>query len=828
MPLIRTALVALLAAVVLAPEAAAASASVSGVVYTLGADQVQVVWPNARVTLKNVRTQSAVSTVSNEVGGYQFTGLVAGDYEVSVSLAGFDTQTKKLTLKAGAAAKLDFELPLERKESVTVSAEAETVDTTSSSGNTPALTANVLKSAVPLGQDFQQVLPMLPGVVRGLNGEIRIKGGRTNQTSTLVNNASVTDPFTGQPALQLPVVAVASVRVLSNPFSAEYGQFSSGVVEVHTRGGTEEWKWLLEDPLPRFRWVDGTTHGVEDASPHVTFAGPLKRGKLYLFQSLAYYYNAVKVYSLPNPDNVRVIERANTYTQLDWNLKANHQFTAGLTTDPQETKFANIDTFNPQPVTADSEQRGFFASASHRWIMRSGGFLQTLFAAKRMDTQVFPARLDLPEMVLFPEENSGGYFHRQDRRTRLYQWSQTLHMRPLRSGAGQHLLTFGYAYSHSTYRGGIFDRAVRVLRDDSTLAATIAYGGTENSRAATNELAVFAQDSWQVHPRFTLELGLRLDHDSLSAEAVNASPRAGFVFAPTRDNRTAIRGGFGVFYDKIPINAAVFPEIPAQTITRYADDGVTVVSGPDTFAHVIATRDGRLRVPYSLGWSLQFDRELRRGLLLRLGHEGREGRREFYVDPFQAAVAELRLFNSGRQSYREYLAMLRWKPAERTIVYGSYVFSRARGELNEYNQFFGNFPQPLIRTNQHGRLDSDAPHRVLVWGIVGLPYKLEFVPVLDVHSGFPFSKVDREWNYVGERNAAGRLPAFIGLDTKIQYPFDFKFKGRRFQFRAGLNVLNVLNHFNPRAVQQYTASPNFGNFYDSVGRRWRFEGKFDF
>ena len=100
--------------------------------------------------------------------------------------------------------------------------------------------------------------------------------------------------------------------------------------------------------------------------------------------------------------------------------------------------FANIDTFNPQPVTADYQQRGWFGSATHRWIMNSGGFVQTLFAAKRLNAQIFPADAARGEMVLFPEQNSGTFFEQQDRRTRLYQWSQALHLRPLQS-AGRHL-----------------------------------------------------------------------------------------------------------------------------------------------------------------------------------------------------------------------------------------------------------------------------------------------------------------------------------------------------------------------------------------------------
>ena len=814
----------------LAPAAAAKTARVSGVIFTLGSDRLQTLYPNVRVTLKNLTSKREVATISNDVGVYAFNGLLPGEYEVTVALTGFETLTKPLTLKGGDAAKLDFQFGLKtQRETVNVSATPTGVDVSSSSGNTPVLTAEVLKSAVRLSQDFQEALPLLPGVVRGLDGGIRIKGGRTNQSSTLVNTAGVSDPYTGQPALRLPVVAVQSVRVLSNPFSAEYGKFSSGVVEVNTRGGTDEWKVLFEDPIPRPRWIDGSIHGIGDASPHLTFAGPLKRGKLYLFQSLAYGYNTTRVPSLPSPDNVRAVESANTYTQIDWNATANHLFTVALTTDPQNTNFANIDTFNPQPVTADYHQRGFFASATHRWIMPQGGFLQTLFAAKRMNAQVFSADSEPGVMVLFPEQNSGSYFSQQDRKTRLYQWSQTLHLWPLQA-AGRHLLTFGYSYARSTYEGEIGSLPVRVLREDKTLSSLIANDPAFPSNAATNELAFFAQDNWQIHPRFTIDMGVRLDHDSLAASTANVSPRVGFVFVPTHDNRTAIRGGFGVFYDKIPINVGIFPDIPAQTITRFAPDGITIINGPATFRHVIATSDGRLHVPYSFGWSFQFDRELRPGLLLRLGYEAREGYHDFYVNPQPDAngSAELGLFNSGRQSYSEYMAMVRWKPVERTIMYASYVYSRTRGELNDYNQFFGNLPSPLIRTNQFGTLSGDAPNRGLIWGIIGLPHKFEFLPVLDVHTGFPFSRLGLNWNYIGEFNQAGRLRTFIGLDAKIQYPFDFTFHKHNFQFRAGVNVRNVLNYFNPRDVQQYSGSPHFGEFYNSVGRQFGIDGDFDF
>jgi len=812
------------------PAFAAKTANLKGIIYTLGSDNVQTLWPNARINIKNVTTHSEFTAVSSDLGAYSFTEILTGDYDVTVSLAGFETATKHITLKPDETAKLDFQLAIARQnQTVEVSAEAPGVDLTSSSGGGQVITQNTLRSVVQMNQDFQDALPLLPGVTRGLEGELHIKGGRTNQTSTLVNTASVADPFTGQPAIRLPAIAVQIVQVLSNPFSAEYGKFSSGVVEVATRGGTDQWKFLFEDPIPRFRWIDGTTHGVESASPHFTFAGPIKRGKLYIFQSLLYNYDTVRAWSLPDPDNVRVQQSATTYTQLDWNIKPNQQLTAVLTVDPQITKFANIDTFDPQPVTQDYRQRGFFASLTHRWVLARGGFLQSLFAAKRLDSKIYPADSAPGLMTLFPDQNSGSFFEQQDRRTRLYQWSQTLHFWPLQA-AGRHLITAGYSYARSDYSGYVANNPVQVLRGDTTLASTITYGtNVLPSAVAKNELAFFIQDNWQIAPRLTLDLGVRFDHDNLSAEPVNVAPRIGFVFAPSRDGRTAIRGGFGVFFDKIPINVSIFPQFPAQTITTFAANGLTPTSSPLTFTHLIATPDQQLRVPYSLGWTLQFDRELTRSLLLRLGYEARNGYRDFYVNPIQSpTTAALGLFNSGTQSYREYLGLLRWKPRERMTIYASYTYSRARGELNDYNQFFGNYPYPLIRANQYGPLNSDAPHRILTWGVVPLPKKFDFVPILDTHTGFPYSRLDADWNYVGQRNAAGRRPWFVGFDTKFQYPVDFTFRKHRIQFRAGLTILNILGHFNPRDVQQYGPSQNYGQFYNSVPRQFRIDGDFDF
>ena len=102
-------------------------------------------------------------------------------------------------------------------------------------------------------------------------------------------------------------------------------------------------------------------------------------GKLYLFESNSYHYNTTDVPSLPNPNNIHVEESFNNYTQLDWNLNASHRLTAVFAADPSEVDFATINTFNPQPVTADYRQRSFFTSLTDRWILPVEGLSSLCF-----------------------------------------------------------------------------------------------------------------------------------------------------------------------------------------------------------------------------------------------------------------------------------------------------------------------------------------------------------------------------------------------------------------------------------------------------------------
>jgi hypothetical protein len=168
------------------------------------------------------------------------------------------------------------------------------------------------------------------------------------------------------------------------------------------------------------------------------------------------------------------------------------------------------------------------------------------------------------------------------------------------------------------------------------------------------------------------------------------------------------------------------------------------------------------------------------------------------------------LSQDGKSHYDQWEFTTQYQLTKESRLFFSYVNSRSRGDLNDFDSYFGNFQEPLIRENDYGFLPFDATHRFLTWGVVKVPGQVFVSPVLDVRSGFRWSAVDELQNFVGERNSY-RFPTFAQLDLRVTRTFEIK----------KYKVFNVLNTFNPRDVQNNLASPAFGTFYNGVPRTYR-------
>ena len=146
----------------------------------------------------------------------------------------------------------------------------------------------------------------------------------------------------------------------------------------------------------------------------------------------------------------------------------------------------------------------------------------------------------------------------------------------------------------------------------------------------TTEFSSFFEDKWTINDRLTLEYGVRLDRDTIAKED-NFAPRLAFAFSPIRDGRTVVRGGVGLFYERINLNVANFSQLQDRVITSFGLDG-----GQVSQIQHLTLEDGRFLTPRSVSWNVEFDREWLKNLLVRVGYQQREGTREHILDPLDS------------------------------------------------------------------------------------------------------------------------------------------------------------------------------------------------
>ena len=773
------------------------------------------------VTLSSERPgDKKIQTVSDLEGQYNFPSLVAGDYIVTVEYSGFKKYEKKLSVQIEATVEQDILLePVPITENVVIKDDQMQPDKTEST--TPSVITQAALRDVPLiDQKFQDALPLLPGVLRGPDGNLNIKGTRPSQSGILVSSLNVTDPVTGAPAIELPLEAVDTVQVHSNPYSSEFGKFTGAVTTIETRSGSNDLRYLFLGVLPRPRWRDGKVYGIGAATPRIAVGGPIKKDKLFFFQSLEYRFVRTNVPSLEAlEEHQRDIKRESfdSFSRLDYVVNKNNRLTASFSIFPQKFDYFNLNTFNPSDTTANFHQRGWFVALNEQATFKSGALLQSSFSVKQFDGDIFGNSAAPYEIT--PHRNFGGWFNRQHRESRRYEWLEIFNFAPWQA-RGSHAFKAGINISRTAFNGTDTSTPVTIRRATDPGRQIIEFVGEGVLDREQTEFSTFVQDKWIVNSRLVFDLGLRFDRESIGTNN-NFAPRLGFVVTPTDSDRTVVRGGVGLFYDKIPLNVGAFEQYQSLRVnTIVADDTGFMLVDRRLLQN---TAPEHLENPYSLAWNLQLDHQVTERLLLRFGYEERNTRRDFVLEP---TLSELLLQNNGRSRYRELQAVARFRFQEGRNVFLSYVRSQARGNLNDFNTYFGNQKHAVIRPDEFGRQPFDAPHRLLFWGDFAVPFNMVLTPVVDWRSGFPFSIIDQDQNFVGPRNAGGRFPRLLTLDLLVMKALKIRFRGKEYKGRAGFTVFNITNHWNPRDVQNNIASPQFGTFFNSAERSVRL--KFEF
>lgn len=787
-----------------APVSPPQQSSSGRVVATISVLDGTVRIPGADVELRSLDGNVVLAkTITDGAGQVTIPDVPPGRYVVRATRPGFEsTDSTPFEVRAGEIVQVLLDIQLTYvAPSVQVRAPTSPTQSVQPVSTSDMLSGSVLEIAPLEGDDFQSLLPLLPGVLRGPDGRLRAKGGQPTQGALQISSASLIDPSSGDFDLQLPGQSVESVELLTNPFAAEYGRFSTSVVQLRTRRGTNDWEIKPGNLMPRFRKGFSGIRGFE---PRFSIRGPVRRDRLFVAQDFQFRYVNDPVKSLPDEPEIGLTS-FDSFTRIDSVLSPRHTLGGLVVMFPREIENLTMYTFRPPEVTPEFHQSGTSVGVQDRFAISPTMVLESTLAGRWFEINVNTNGRQ--PMVYGPETQQGSFFNDQEREVRSVQWVEALSV-SVDKWHGEHLFKFGFDFQDSKYVGTSISRPVELRRLDGSLAERIVPGAPSMQEVTAAELGVFAQDRWRLGSRVTLELGARMDKEDV-IERVNWSPRGGISVAVLREGRGILRGGVGRFRQRTPLNIGAFGDFESRVVTRFAPDGQQL--GPPV--ELVNVPSPELRTPKAVAGNIEWNQRFGRRVLFKANYLRRKGQYEYILEP-NPSRGEVGLFSTGTSKYWEFELTARYLGGERRDLTASYVRSSGSADLNNYDQFYGNLRNPIIRPNEHNLIPTDVPHRLLVRGTIGLPGRWDFAPVLEIRSGFPWSAVDEFQNFVGARNRAGRLPRVRAFDFSLSRPWHVW----KYRFRGGLRVYNIFGASAERDVQSNTASPNFGQFFNPIER----------
>jgi hypothetical protein len=285
-----------------------------------------------------------------------------------------------------------------------------------------------------------------------------------------------------------------------------------------------------------------------------------------------------------------------------------------------------------------------------------------------------------------------------------------------------------------------------------------------------------------------------------------------------------------VFYDRIPLSVFSFGHYPAQTITTYDPSGATppkilsftnAMNADTHFFPFVHHGGGRGNfAPYNQTWTIELERTVSRNLHFRVNYQHSNSGDVILLTPqMQASSGVNALGGGGASRYHQLEATARvtWKAGQQMMF--SYIRSKARGDLNTFSSYLGDFPSTPVRPNYFSNSRGDIPNRFIAWGFINAPLKTRVAPIFEYRSGLPYAVLDASRGYVGVPYAdSTRFRSYVGLDERLSRDFAVTPK---YKARISLTVMNTFNHFNPLDVHANVADPLFGTFFGHYKRRYR-------
>jgi hypothetical protein len=339
-------------------------------------DKSGAVVANATVAMKNLATGVATAVKTNTQGFYSLPNLLPGNYQQTVTAAGFETAVRNgIVLTVGSQQVSNIEMKVGAiSETVQVSDQPPDLQLESSAISSSTDSQTIVE--LPLNaRSWTDLATLQPGVStiramasvsstdrlgRGYGVELSVNGGRPQQNNYLLDGISINDYTNQAPGSilggNLGVDAVSEFSVLTSNQGAEYGRTSGGVISAITRTGTNRfhgsaYEFLRNSALDARNYFDPPTIAPFRRNQFgFSAGGPIRKDKTFIFGD---YEGLRQSLGLSMVDNVPSV------------AARNGQLTTGtVTVDPYVKPYLALYPLpNPSTVSGDTGIYSFSGSA---------------------------------------------------------------------------------------------------------------------------------------------------------------------------------------------------------------------------------------------------------------------------------------------------------------------------------------------------------------------------------------------------------------------------------------------------------------------------------
>ena len=864
-------------------------------------DPAGAVVDGARVTARQTETNQNTEGTTDRDGRFRFGFLRVGPYEVSVEKRGFADTVRKVQLTVGAAFDLPFSLAVGQMETkVEVSGEApvlEAARTQIASTISPNEIANLPLS----GRNYLDIALFVPGVsptntaanqlfaeTSAIPGQgISIGSQRNFSNSFIIDGVSANDDAAGVAGTFIGVDVVDELQVVTSGGQAELGRALGGYVNVVTKSGGntlhgDVYGYFRNSRFNAANALSNTVLPLTQAQYGASLSGPAIHDKTFYFvnfegrdlnqsglvtiapSAVAAINARLAGVGYPGPlistgDFRNPVHNQNLFAKVDHKFSDTDQFSAHYS-------LYHVDSINSRGaggLSASTASANLFdtdqtIAASNVKTLSPRIVNETRMQFTNSNLSAPPSDPVGPAVSISGVASFGTLSGSPTARlNRLYEGTDSLSVQH-----GAHAIKVGVDFLYNA-DSITFPRTIRGSYSFSSLANFL--NGVYNSSGYTQTFGVtqvhqtnpnvgfYAQDEYKVTPSLTLNLGIRYDLEFLKTIATqtgNVSPRGGFAWTPFASRRMVVRGGYGLFYDRIPLrplanallsagNTTVVGNLQQLSISLSPTQaGAPVFPGilgsltiPAGVLFNFSTMDPNLKNAYSEQGSFEIEQQIGGNATLSVGYQHVRGLHLIVSVnqnvPSCAAVGTNNGCrpnpNYGNDSQYSSMADSHYDGAhisfvQRPVKWGnyrvSYTYSKA---LDDVSEFF--FSAPINNFNiwqDYSRSDDDQRSRLSFEGTIHssmasattpwerLSHGFQLTSSLTAYSPLPFNITTGANTIQGtggrptingvfiNRNA-GEGFSILNLNVRLSRTFAI---GERLRLQALAEMFNTLNHVN--------------------------------